>query len=168
MQVRVIDSTVPYIFWFSLAHVGSHVGNTHGSWRIEGIADQSIFFLFSKGLLSIFVDDFFSGDICWDGAVDQVFVTSGDPSQIEYKLPIVIHALNFFGVWFLVGCVHNKGSQNEITLLSSSLTLDEESAVLEDSVKVDLFAIPILDSMEVEVLFDFVKLDLHFSAVSSF
>jgi hypothetical protein len=56
----------------------------------------------------------------------------------------------------MIDCADYERCKNEISLLFSSVTLDKESTVFQDSIEVNFLAIPIFRALIIELSFDYI------------
>lgn len=151
-----VDTPVVAILVLSLPDVAGQVSHGDSHRRKKRIPCESVLSLLLEGYIAVGVGLLTVG-IDIDSGVNLMFSTLGNPAQIDDEFSVDCHG--FVGlllpdIGFGVDHVDHEGGQDEVALLTSSVSLDKESAVLDDSVEVDSFAVPEFGFDVVVVSFD--------------
>lgn len=107
-----VDAAVDDILSLSSADVGGEIGDGNSGVGAEGVPDQAVLLLLSKGFFTLTIG-FFAVSIGFDGIIDEMFATPGDPAQIDDEF--AVRGVGFVGVFtpevcISVGAVDDEGS----------------------------------------------------------
>ena len=155
LTLSPVDATIDLIFVLSLTNIGGHIGDRTRHVWFNGVSNQSVLLFLLQGLESVSID-FFSEGFGTNGGKDRILSTLWEPAKVDEEFTIVVFdkvELLIEDSLEIVGA-HNKWCHDEIAFLFSSVTFDQESTCTNDSIKVNLFAIPIVSITVVKVLLD--------------
>ena len=141
------------IFRLASSHKRSDIHHWPRGVDLERVSDDAILISFSKSFDPVFIS-FFPNDVLGDSRVDQMLPTLGDPAHIQNKF-----AIGSVAIMILVGGgeverVNSEWSQHKVTLLITSLSLNEESTSTQYPIHIDFLAIPIFSFVSVEIFLD--------------
>lgn len=141
---RPVDTSVDAILVLSLPDVAGQVSNGDSHRRNKRVPCESVLGLLLEGLIAVGVGLLTVG-VNINSGVNLMLSTLGNPAQIDDEFSVDSHGfVGFFlpDIGLGVDHVDHEGGQDEVALLTSSVSLDKESTVFDDSVDVDSFAVP--------------------------